>query len=135
MAKSSPIAATATVLQAVRHGLGASFPHASTRADLLKLRAVTAFLHLFQPAARLWGRVGYGLTPLRRQLKRAFALPRALPGQPIQTLSNPRSPTYVGDASMRARVERYYGLDRYLLPMLGTPWRADVHAAGRTGRT
>lgn len=43
-----------------------------------------------------------------------FALPRALPGQPIQTLSNPRSPTYVGDASMRARVERYYGLDRPL---------------------
>jgi thiosulfate dehydrogenase [quinone] large subunit len=24
------------------------------------------------------------------------------------------------------RVAGYYGLDRYLLPMLGTPWRAPV---------
>jgi thiosulfate dehydrogenase [quinone] large subunit len=28
------------------------------------------------------------------------------------------------------RVAGYYGLDRYLLPMLGTPWRAPVRAPG-----
>ena len=27
------------------------------------------------------------------------------------------------------KVAGYYGLDRYLLPMLGTPWRAQVHGA------
>jgi hypothetical protein len=25
------------------------------------------------------------------------------------------------------KVAGYYGLDRYLLPFLGTPWRAQVH--------
>jgi len=34
------------------------------------------------------------------------------------------------------RVAGYYGLDRYLLPMLGTPWRASVRtAAGPAGST
>jgi len=34
------------------------------------------------------------------------------------------------------RVAGYYGVDRYLLPMLGTPWRAPVHSgAGPTGGT
>lgn len=41
-----------------------------------------------------------------------FVLPRALPGEPIAALSNPRSELYVGDDSRRAAVERYYGLDR-----------------------
>jgi peptide/nickel transport system permease protein len=41
-----------------------------------------------------------------------FALPRALPGQPIAALSDPRSELYVGDDARRAAVERYYGLDR-----------------------
>ncbi|MDQ3630594.1 MAG: ABC transporter permease [Actinomycetota bacterium] len=41
-----------------------------------------------------------------------FALPRALPGEPIQALSDPRSQTFVGDAARRAAVERYYGLDQ-----------------------
>jgi thiosulfate dehydrogenase [quinone] large subunit len=31
------------------------------------------------------------------------------------------------------RVAGYYGLDRYLLPFLGTPWRAKVKAAGGSG--
>jgi peptide/nickel transport system permease protein len=44
-----------------------------------------------------------------------FLLPRALPGQPIQTLSDPRSQTFVGDGATRAELERYYGLDRPLL--------------------
>ena len=29
------------------------------------------------------------------------------------------------------KVAGYYGLDRYLLPMLGTPWRAKVDAGRR----
>jgi thiosulfate dehydrogenase [quinone] large subunit len=29
------------------------------------------------------------------------------------------------------RVAGYYGLDRYLLPMLGTPWRAPVRTDAR----
>ena len=48
-----------------------------------------------------------------------FALPRALPGAPIQALSDPRSQTFVGDADRRAAVERYYGLDRGVLEQYG----------------
>jgi thiosulfate dehydrogenase (quinone) large subunit len=33
------------------------------------------------------------------------------------------------------RVAGWYGLDRWLLPMLGTPWRAPVHEAGDFTRT
>lgn len=44
-----------------------------------------------------------------------FFLPRALPGDPIAALADPRSPTYVGDSSTRSAVERYYGLERPLL--------------------
>jgi thiosulfate dehydrogenase [quinone] large subunit len=33
------------------------------------------------------------------------------------------------------RVAGYYGLDRYLLPMLGTPWRAPVETTARSGTT
>jgi thiosulfate dehydrogenase [quinone] large subunit len=33
------------------------------------------------------------------------------------------------------RVAGYYGLDRYLLPMLGTPWRAPVATTARSGTT
>lgn len=43
-----------------------------------------------------------------------FALPRALPGEPIPALSDPASERFVGDDATRAKVERYYGLDRPL---------------------
>lgn len=43
-----------------------------------------------------------------------FLLPRALPGRPLEALTDPRAATYVGDAERRAAVERYYGLDRPL---------------------
>jgi thiosulfate dehydrogenase [quinone] large subunit len=33
------------------------------------------------------------------------------------------------------RVAGYYGLDRYLLPMLGTPWRSPVETRARSGTT
>jgi hypothetical protein len=32
-------------------------------------------------------------------------------------------------------VAGYYGLDRYLLPMLGTPWRAPVETRVEAPRT
>ena len=48
-----------------------------------------------------------------------FALPRALPGKPIATLSDPAAATYVSEDTTRAEVERYYGLDRGLLDQYG----------------
>ncbi|MBA3328324.1 MAG: ABC transporter permease [Solirubrobacterales bacterium] len=44
-----------------------------------------------------------------------FALPRALPGEPIAALGDPTSSTYVGDPERRAAVRRYYDLDRSAL--------------------
>jgi GT2 family glycosyltransferase len=41
----------------------------------VKLRMLTAFLHLFQPLARLRGRLGYGLTPWRARGSRRSLLP------------------------------------------------------------
>ncbi len=49
-----------------------------------------------------------------------FFLPRALPGQPIERLSNPRSQSFVGDDATRAKVDRYYGLDRPVLEQYGS---------------
>jgi len=48
-----------------------------------------------------------------------FLLPRALPGEPIAALGDPRSELYVGDDARRAAVERYYGLDRPLVEQYG----------------
>lgn len=46
----------------------ASFSSVSySRSDKLKLRGLTAFLHLLQPLARLYGRLRWGLTPWRRR--------------------------------------------------------------------
>ncbi len=47
------------------------------RRERAKMRAVTAFLHIFQSVARLYGRIGYGLTRWRRRMRRALALPRS----------------------------------------------------------
>lgn len=48
-----------------------------------------------------------------------FLLPRALPGEPIAALSDPRSELYVGDDTRRAAVERYYGLDQPAVEQYG----------------
>jgi len=56
-----------------------------------------------------------------------FFLPRALPGHPIAALGDPRSETYVGDQARRAKVERYYGLDRPLLEQYGRYLRGLLH--------
>ena len=44
-----------------------SRPRADSAASRLARRALTAWLHLLQPLARLRGRLGYGLTPWRRR--------------------------------------------------------------------
>ena len=49
-----------------------------------------------------------------------FALPRALPGKPIEALADPRSTSYIGDDARRATVEAHYGLDRPLAEQFGT---------------
>ena len=48
-----------------------------------------------------------------------FALPRALPGRPIASLSDPRSSTYVSERSTRAEVNAYYGHGRPLHSQFG----------------
>jgi len=68
------LAAAATVAQAVRSACRAPYA-ASPRHERLKLRAISAVLHIIQPAARLCGRLRYGLTPWRRKSPRPFALP------------------------------------------------------------
>ena len=47
-----------------------------SRSEIFQLRAVTAFLHMLQPIARLGGRLRYGLAPWRRRSVPALALPR-----------------------------------------------------------
>jgi GT2 family glycosyltransferase len=42
----------------------------------LRLATITAGLHFLQPAARLWGRLCYGLTPWRRRGSGKLAVPR-----------------------------------------------------------
>jgi GT2 family glycosyltransferase len=62
------LAAAAPVVQAV----------VSTRRLPMKRRALTAFLHLLQPLARLVGRLQHGLTPWRRRGGGRALLPRRI---------------------------------------------------------
>jgi O-antigen biosynthesis protein len=71
------VAVSAPLIQACLSATRAAFTgQPETRWGLLKLHVVTAFLHLLQPLARLWGRQRYGLTPWRRQAKRGLSFPR-----------------------------------------------------------
>ncbi len=75
----APLCAAAALVplaDAVRGGAGAQFAaRPRSRWSLLRMRALTAFLHLGGPAARLSGRLVGGLTPWRLH-RRALALPR-----------------------------------------------------------
>ncbi len=66
------------LLQAVASAARASFASAprSGAAEMLRLRGLTAFLHLIQPLARLRGRLAGGLTPWRRVRSYGLELPR-----------------------------------------------------------
>jgi GT2 family glycosyltransferase len=71
------LAIGAPLVQAVLAAERASFTEApGSRLAEWKLRALTAFLHLLQPLARLCGRMGWGLTPWRHSGARGPALPR-----------------------------------------------------------
>jgi len=62
------LAITAPVAHATLSAARASFPSGPyDKITDYKLRALTAFLHLLQPLARLFGRIQYGLTPWRRE--------------------------------------------------------------------
>jgi GT2 family glycosyltransferase len=70
------LAAAATVLECLRGAARASFPGITGwRRRVLVVQ--TAALHLVQPVARLGGRLSDGLTPWRRRVPGALALPRA----------------------------------------------------------
>jgi len=71
------LAIGAPLVQAALAAERASFTEARrSRLAELKLRALTAFLHLLQPLARLCGRMSWGLTPWRHTGARDPALPR-----------------------------------------------------------
>jgi GT2 family glycosyltransferase len=72
------LAVGALLVQAALSAAQASFTSASrSRITQLKLRGLTALLHLLQPLARLCGRLRYGLTPWRWRGAPDLALPRA----------------------------------------------------------
>jgi hypothetical protein len=65
------------IAQAVISARGATFQsQPSSRFESFKMRGLTAMLHLFQPMARLWGRVHSTLTSTRQKRKAGFAVPR-----------------------------------------------------------
>lgn len=49
-----------------------------------------------------------------------FVLPRAIPGDPLQSLDDPDSGAFVEDTQTRERVAAYYGLDRPLPSQYGS---------------
>jgi O-antigen biosynthesis protein len=62
------ISVCAVIAQAVMSAAKASFTDSSkTESELFRSYAVTAFLHVLQPLARLKGRLKHGLTPWRRR--------------------------------------------------------------------
>ncbi|MHC4428860.1 MAG: glycosyltransferase family 2 protein, partial [Planctomycetota bacterium] len=69
-------AVAVSVLQAARNALRAPLRGASDRGlERMKQRLVLFNLHLAQPAARLVGRLRYGLTPWRRRFRQRYAMP------------------------------------------------------------
>ena len=69
------IAAAAVLARAWLSTRQLRYVYGRGRLGRLKLRALTTVLHVIQPAARLWGRIGYGLTPWRRRGEAGFAFP------------------------------------------------------------
>jgi GT2 family glycosyltransferase len=70
-------AAGATVAQAVLSARQARFATPARGLRLLRMRTVTAWLHLIQPVARLWGRIRHGLHAGRMRLPARVAVPVA----------------------------------------------------------
>lgn len=49
-----------------------------------------------------------------------FALPRAMPGDPLTALEDPDNSLYLSDPAVRAEILRYYGLDKPLVEQFGS---------------
>ncbi len=74
------VAAIVPGLHAIHCGFRARFPERSrSRWQQFKLHALTSFMHMMQPLARLIGRMQLGLTPWRRCAVPGIALPLPLP--------------------------------------------------------
>lgn len=58
----------APVVQVVLSAMKAEFPTPWSESEQIKLRALTAVLHIMQPIARLKGRLQHGLTPWRKRI-------------------------------------------------------------------
>jgi hypothetical protein len=71
------LAAGATVAQALGSASQARFSTPMKGGKLFKLRLVTAWLHIIQPVARLWGRLRHGLHAGRMRLPMRLTLPIA----------------------------------------------------------
>lgn len=56
-----------------------------------------------------------------------FALPRAMPGDPLRALEDPDDSAYVSDPAVQARLRSYYGLDR----PLGAQYRSYLASLAR----
>ena len=97
------MAVIAPVAQAVVSASRAEFTtQPRSRWTALKLRALTAALHLMQPVARLRGRIRFGLTPWRRRGVPGFALP--VPRTSTIWSEEWRAPeTWLGDLEARLR--------------------------------
>jgi GT2 family glycosyltransferase len=94
--------AGATVYQAWRAARHARFTHEPRSRGLeLRMRVITAALHVLQPVARLAGRVRHGLAPWRRQGPIVFTVPR------------PRTETFWSER-WRSASSRLTGLERAL---------------------
>jgi hypothetical protein len=71
------VAAAAVVLQALRSAAGAALcREGRSRRERIRMRAVVAWLHVVQPAARLWGRLRHGLDPWRLRSLSRWTFPR-----------------------------------------------------------
>ena len=70
-----PLLAIAVVLPLANACASAARSRFSIGGYELPLRALTAFLHLFQPAARLSGRLAHGLEPWRSHVPGQFVMP------------------------------------------------------------
>ena len=64
--------------------------------------------------------VGMYLITLWAVVTLVFVLPRAIPGDPLQSLDDPDSGTFVEDDRSRELVAAYYGLDKPLLTQYGS---------------
>jgi Glycosyl transferase family group 2 len=114
------LAALAPLLNAVRGARAARFRGPGRH---LRLRALTALLHVLQPAARLAGRARAGLVPWRRPPAAGFVLPRArTTTRWHESWSAPEERLGRIDAALRARgarVRRGGALDRWDLEVAG----------------